>query len=124
MVASENFRDDLLHRINTIRVALPPLRERAVDIAPLAEHFLEQFGGAAPPRMSDDALQVLGEYRWPGNVRELQNVIERAVIVTDGEELAVDPGWLVAASPAETNAGARRDPAGSAAGAMGRGAQQ
>lgn len=91
MVAAGNFRDDLLHRINTIRVALPALRERMVDIAPLADHFLEQFGGASPPRLSDDALEVLSDYRWPGNVRELRNVIERAVLLsTDGTILARD----------------------------------
>ncbi|MGV3708378.1 MAG: sigma-54-dependent transcriptional regulator [Gemmatimonas sp.] len=91
MVAAGDFRDDLLHRINTIRVALPPLRERTVDIAPLAEHFLEQFGGGSPPRLSEDALDVLTRYRWPGNVRELRNVIERAVLLsTDGVIVARD----------------------------------
>lgn len=85
MVAAGAFRDDLLHRINTIRIALPPLRERSVDIAPLAEHFVAQFGGTTPPRLSDDGLGVLERYRWPGNVRELRNVIERAVLLsTDG----------------------------------------
>ncbi|MEO7362843.1 MAG: sigma-54 dependent transcriptional regulator, partial [Gemmatimonadaceae bacterium] len=91
MVAAGQFRDDLLHRINTIRIALPPLRERSVDIAPLADHFLEQFGGSAPPRLSDEALDVLARYRWPGNVRELRNVIERAVLLsTDGVIVARD----------------------------------
>lgn len=85
LVAAGQFRDGLLQRINTIRIALPPLRERSVDIAPLADHFLEQFGGSTPPRLSDEALDVLTRYRWPGNVRELRNVIERAVLVsTDG----------------------------------------
>jgi len=91
MVAAEQFRDDLLHRINTIRVALPPLRERVIDIAPLAEHFLEQFGGGTPPRLSDDAVEVLNAYRWPGNVRELRNVVERAVwLASDGTISARD----------------------------------
>ena len=82
MVAAGQFRDDLLHRINTIRIALPPLRERTPDIAPLTDHFLEQFGGSTPPRLSDEALDVLMRYRWPGNVRELRNVIERAVLLS------------------------------------------
>ena len=91
MVAAGQFRDDLLHRINTIRIALPPLRERPIDIAPLADHFLEQFGGSAPPRLSDEALDVLTQYRWPGNVRELRNVIERAVLLcTDAVIVARD----------------------------------
>ncbi|MEO7997701.1 MAG: sigma-54 dependent transcriptional regulator [Gemmatimonadaceae bacterium] len=88
MVAAGQFRDDLLHRINTIRVALPPLRERTVDIAALADHFLEQFGGSEPPRLSDEALEVLMRYRWPGNVRELRNVIERAVLLSSDGVIA------------------------------------
>jgi len=91
MVAAGQFRDDLLHRINTIRIALPPLGERSVDIAPLADYFLEQFGGSTPTRLSDEALDVLTRYRWPGNVRELRNVIERAVLLsTDGVIVARD----------------------------------
>jgi len=85
LVAAGTFRDDLLHRINTIRVVLPPLRERTVDVPPLARHFLEQFGGTTPPTLSPDAVGTLERYRWPGNVRELRNVIERAVLLaTDG----------------------------------------
>lgn len=81
MVAGGLFREDLLHRINTIRVVLPPLRERVVDVPLLAQHFLGQFGGTRPPVLSQDALAVLERYRWPGNVRELRNVIERAVLL-------------------------------------------
>lgn len=103
MVAAGTFRDDLLHRINTIRIALPPLRERIVDVPALAEHFLSHFGGAHPPRLTDDAMLALERYRWPGNVRELRNVIERAVL------LAVD-GTI----------GARDLPLGTDVGAAGR----
>jgi DNA-binding NtrC family response regulator len=81
MAATGAFRDDLLHRINTIRVALPPLRERLPDVPLLAEHFLAQFGGTTPPVLSADAVSALERYRWPGNVRELRNVIERAVLL-------------------------------------------
>lgn len=91
MVTAGLFREDLLHRVNTIRVALPPLRERIVDVPLLAQHFLEQFGGAQPPELGHDALVVLERYRWPGNVRELRNVIERAVLLaTDGTISAAD----------------------------------
>ncbi len=91
MAAAGTFRDDLLHRINTIRVALPPLRERVSDVPPLAEHFLTQFGGGAPPVLTADAVSVLERYRWPGNVRELRNVIERAVLLAvDGRISASD----------------------------------
>jgi len=106
MAAAGEFRSDLLHRINTIRVALPPLRERTVDVPLLARHFLEQYGGSAPPQLTPDAVAALERYRWPGNVRELRNVIERAVL------LAVD--GLIAASDlplgADVGAGARATP--------------
>ena len=81
MAAAGMFREDLLHRINTIRVALPSLRERAVDVPLLSRHFLGLFGGAAPPTLTPDAEASLERYRWPGNVRELRNVIERAVLL-------------------------------------------
>ena len=83
-VAEGRFRSDLFYRINTISIVLPPLRERVVDIPLLARHFLAIFGGANPPRISDDALDALQRYRWPGNVRELRNVIERAVLLANG----------------------------------------
>lgn len=91
MASDGTFRDDLLHRINTIRIALPPLRERITDVPALAEHFLLQYGGAAPPTLSNDAVAALERYRWPGNVRELRNVIERAVLLAiDGTVSARD----------------------------------
>jgi DNA-binding NtrC family response regulator len=84
-VAEGTFRSDLFYRINTISVELPPLRERAVDIPLLAAHFLQAYGGANPPHITEDAMLALTEYRWPGNVRELRNVMERAVLLaTDG----------------------------------------
>ena len=84
MVSAGLFRDDLLQRLNTVRVALPPLRERSIDILPLAEHFLSEFGGAGAPRLTNDAEHALERYRWPGNVRELRNVIERAALLATG----------------------------------------
>ena len=78
------FRSDLYYRINTITIALPPLRERVVDIPLLAQHFLKKFGGQNPPRLTDEAIQALESYRWPGNIRELRNVIERAVLLANG----------------------------------------
>ena len=78
------FRDDLYYRLNVIPLTVPPLRERGEDIPLLAHHFLEQFAreqGAAPKRMTGDALQALQAYGWPGNVRELKNYIERLVIM-------------------------------------------
>jgi DNA-binding NtrC family response regulator len=83
-VADGRFRSDLFYRVNTISIVLPPLRERAVDIPLLANAFLTHFGGTHPPRLSDEAMHALQQYRWPGNVRELRNVIERAVLLANG----------------------------------------
>jgi DNA-binding NtrC family response regulator len=90
-VSEGTFRSDLYYRINTISVTLPPLRDRAVDIPLLAQHFLRIFGGSSAPTLSDEALMALQGYSWPGNVRELRNVIERAVLLAaDGVIRASD----------------------------------
>ncbi len=81
MVTSGAMRDDFLHRINTIRIQLPTLRERLTDVPLLAEYFLSRFGGPTPPRLTGEAVAVLERYRWPGNVRELRNVMERAALL-------------------------------------------
>jgi two-component system, NtrC family, response regulator AtoC len=83
-VKDGRFRDDLLYRLNTVTVSLPPLRERAVDIPLLAEHFLTHIAGASAPDLTPDALALMQEYSWPGNVRELRNVIERVVLLSRG----------------------------------------
>jgi formate hydrogenlyase transcriptional activator len=104
-VRGGRFREDVYYRLNVFPISLPPLRERKADIPALALHFLTHFAklhdkpaSEIPARM----LRILESHDWPGNVRELQNVIERAVIVSEGEELAIDPAWLVSASPVET----------------------
>ena len=86
------FRQDLYYRINTITVALPPLRERPDDIAMLARHFVETNVTYGRKRLGERALAVLEGYAWPGNVRELLHAIERAVILTKGDE--IEPGDL------------------------------
>jgi formate hydrogenlyase transcriptional activator len=104
-VRAGRFRADLFYRLNVFPIQLPPLRERKADIPALAEHFRAHFAKQhhkPATRLSARTLRSLESHDWPGNVRELQNVIERAVIVSEGEELAVDPAWLVSASPAET----------------------
>lgn len=86
MVHNNEFRQDLLYRINTIEIQLPPLRERTEDIPLLAEHFLKQYSRKYDKdirKISDPALKKLQTYGWPGNVRELQHAVERAVIMTD-----------------------------------------
>ncbi len=83
-VQDGTFRQDLFYRINTLNISLPPLRDRAVDIPLIADHFLHRYGGANPPKLSEEAVSALQAYQWPGNVRELRNVIERAVLLANG----------------------------------------
>jgi DNA-binding NtrC family response regulator len=80
------FRQDLLYRLNVVTIALPPLRERAGDVAILTQHFMQKFCQAAnkgPVQISPDALQALEHHDWPGNVRELRNVVERAIVMCE-----------------------------------------
>jgi DNA-binding NtrC family response regulator len=82
------FREDLYYRLNVINISAPPLRERGGDILLLANHFIKKFSKELDkpvPRFSDQALQVLKNYNWPGNVRELENLIQRLLVMTDGE---------------------------------------
>ena len=106
-VGAGRFRADLFYRLNVFPVAVPSLRERPGDAAELAAHFVALFAarhGREVPRVRPATLRALAAHDWPGNVRELQNLIERAVILTDGPELAFDPGWLAGASATETAA--------------------
>jgi DNA-binding NtrC family response regulator len=92
LVGKGVFREDLFYRLNVITIAIPPLRDREDDVLLLARHFATKFTaelGRPPCRFSDDALQVLRNYGWPGNVRELENVTQRLVVMTDGEEIDV-----------------------------------
>jgi DNA-binding NtrC family response regulator len=89
-VKTKAFREDLFYRLNVITITLPPLRERKDDIPLLTYHFLKKFGektGKKAARISVDTLQTLEEYRWPGNVRELENVVERAVVLAEGDTI-------------------------------------
>jgi len=86
-VQQGRFRSDLYYRLNVFSIYLPPLRERHADVLLLAEHFLEKYGkehGKHIKRISTPAIDMLNSYHWPGNVRELENVIERAVLVCEG----------------------------------------
>ncbi|CCG99697.1 two component, sigma54 specific, transcriptional regulator, Fis family [Fibrella aestuarina BUZ 2] len=92
-VLDRSFRQDLLYRINTIELHIPPLRQRPDDIGPLAEHFLRQYRkqyNRPVGQISPDLLRHLKQYAWPGNVRELQHAIERAVILARGNTLTSD----------------------------------
>jgi two-component system response regulator PilR (NtrC family) len=91
-VESGRFRQDLYYRLNVIRMALPPLRERQEDIAPLAERFVARFAsemGKEVVGFTNDALRALTRYPFPGNVRELENVIERAVALAGSRAIGL-----------------------------------
>ncbi len=88
MVQKEKFREDLYYRLNVISLPLPPLRDRPGDIPLLAYHFLRRYAaqsGKEVKGIAPETLELLETYPWPGNVRELQNVIERAVVLAEGE---------------------------------------
>ena len=106
LVREGRFREDLYYRINTVHIALPALRERKEDIVPLSQMFLERFAEKyhRPLKgLDDQAKTVLESARWSGNIRELQNVIEKAVILSEGSELTVKDIQLEqAAKAAET----------------------
>ena len=88
LVAEGKFRQDLLYRLNVVPINVPSLRERADDIPLLVEYFVDRYGkksGKKFKTIDREALKLFQEYNWPGNIRELQNVIERAVILSDGD---------------------------------------
>lgn len=90
MVKTGKFREDLYYRIHVIPIQLPPLRERTGDIPLLCDHFLQVHctaNGVPVKRISPDALAALEEHNWPGNVRELENLVQRLVITTRGQEI-------------------------------------
>ena len=90
MVKDKLFRDDLLYRINTVQIEIPPLRDRGEDIVQLAEHFLIKYSrkyNRPQTRFNSAALKKLRRHSWPGNVRELEHAIEKAVILAEGNIL-------------------------------------
>jgi DNA-binding NtrC family response regulator len=106
--ADQSFREDLYYRLKVVSINLPPLRERGDDILLLAEHFLELFNRKFKKHFrgfSGAVADLLIGYPWPGNVRELKNVLERAVLLDDGEELTLEmlPPEIVRANDSRTN---------------------
>ena len=92
-VAEGRFRQDLFYRINVVGIEVPPLRERPDDIPLLVDHFLHEIvkaGGRDTAGFDDQAMDRLRRYRWPGNIRQLENVVERAVLLGQGDRLTVD----------------------------------
>ena len=91
------FRQDLYYRLNVFPIQVPPLRERVDDIPMLVEYLIERYAkkaGKSIRTIKKHTLELFQAYDWPGNVRELQNVIERAVVLCDGETFSIDESWL------------------------------
>jgi PAS domain S-box-containing protein len=96
-IASGAFRRDLFYRLNVVPIDIPPLRDRKEDIPLLVEYFIDRYSRKAGRKIrtiEKKTLNLLQSYSWPGNIRELQNVIERSVVISDGETFAVDGSWF------------------------------
>jgi formate hydrogenlyase transcriptional activator len=96
-VAAGSFRQDLFYRLNVFPIQIPSLRERVDDIPLLVEYLIERYAKKAGKRIRHirrQTLELFQAYDWPGNIRELQNVIERAVVLCDGDTFAIDETWL------------------------------
>jgi formate hydrogenlyase transcriptional activator len=103
-VASGTFRQDLFYRLNVFPIQVPPLRQRADDIPPLVEYFIDRYAkkaGKKIRKIEKKTMELFQTYKWPGNIRELQNVVERAVILCDDDTFSVDETWLIQESPRE-----------------------
>jgi two-component system, NtrC family, response regulator AtoC len=108
-VADGKFRADLYYRINVVRIHLPALRERSEDIPELVRHFVDRINrrlGLHVTGVTAAAMRALVEYPWPGNVRELENVVERAMVLTDGAQLDVEQLPTLSAPSARHDNGA------------------
>ena len=109
-VSAGTFRADLFYRLNVFPIEIPSLRDRVDDIPLLVEYLIERYAKKAGKKIrhiKKKTLELFQRYDWPGNIRELQNVIERAVILCDGEEFAVDESWL---KPESTRPSGPTDP--------------
>ena len=104
-VDSGSFRQDLFYRLNVFPIEIPPLRERIDDIPMLVEYLVERYAKKAGKKITHitkKTLELFQAYGWPGNIRELQNVIERAVVLSDGDPFSVDESWLERKPPPES----------------------
>ena len=102
LVAEGKFREDLLYRLTVVPIRMPSLRERADDIPVLVDYFIGRFGKKAGKKfrtIDKRTAELFQAYQWPGNVRELQNVIERAVLLSEGDIFSVDETWLRRKTP-------------------------
>jgi len=111
-VARGTFRADLFYRLNVFPITVPALRQRADDVPVLVEYLVERFAkraGKKITRIEQRTMTLLQAYGWPGNVRELQNVIERGVVLCEGETFSIDDSWLKAKGAPVGGAGGERE---------------
>jgi len=111
LIRQEKFREDVLYRLNVISLWAPPLRDRGDDVLELAFYFLRRFAqqtGKPLARIEKDALEALAAYHWPGNVRQLENVMERAVVLAEGESLTCEDLPPEVLAGAEARVGSRK----------------
>jgi DNA-binding NtrC family response regulator len=114
LIRQGRFREDLYFRLNVLPIRVPPLRDRAEDVPELVDHFVRLYAhrtGKAVSGVDDDALVWLKGFAWPGNVRQLENVIERAVVITEGPTIGVAelPDELRSAAAAVTLAASEEE---------------
>ena len=98
-IAAGIFRRDLFYRLNVFPIEVPSLRQRKEDIPLLVEYFIDRYARKAGKKIraiEKSTLELLQTYSWPGNIRELQNVVERSLIICEGETFSVDPSWISA----------------------------
>lgn len=100
-VKLQNFREDLFYRLNIIHIKIPPLRDHAEDIESLVDHFICKHKGARSISISDEAMIKLKEYSWPGNIRELENVIQRAIVLSQSSLISLEHLPLLQSSKAD-----------------------
>jgi transcriptional regulator with GAF, ATPase, and Fis domain len=106
-IASGTFRADLFYRLNVFPIEVPPLRQRKEDIPMLLEYFVKRYAVKTRKRITTidkNTLAFCLSYHWPGNIRELQNIVERSVILCNGNTFSVEPAWLSSAAPAANHA--------------------
>jgi formate hydrogenlyase transcriptional activator len=105
-VADGTLGQDLFYRLNVVPIQVPALRDRVDDIPLLVEYLVDRYAKKAGKRIrsvSKNTLDLFQGYDWPGNIRELQNVVERAVVLCEGEIFCVDPSWLAPAFSSRTS---------------------
>ena len=107
LIAENTFREDLYYRLAVVPITIPPLRERREDIPILTEHFVTRSAskhGIKPPKIARDVFRIFFDYPWMGNVRELENLVERMVVLLDGDTLTLDDIPSNVKNPLSSNA--------------------